>query len=134
MFYGYAFSGLVFFYAYRKIKLWMSLYLIDQESKEMSLWHVFMMSAGASVIAEILSLGFYYPYDLIKTRMQSMHDKYRYRNITDAGIKMMNESTTMQFKNFYKGSFLYSINFVSLIAIELSLYESFLAYLKHISP
>lgn len=130
--YGYLASGFVYFYFYKKIKMWMSVYLVDENSTggERPLWHIFMMSAGASIIAELISLVLYYPYDLIKTRMQSMEEKYRYKNVTDASIKIMNESSQMKVMNFYKGSFLYGIAYVSFIGIEFSLYESLLVYIE----
>jgi Mitochondrial carrier protein len=47
-------------------------------------------------IAEILSLAFYYPFDLMKTRMQVVNKSsiasHRYNGVLDATIKIFNES------------------------------------------
>ena len=39
-------------------------------------------------MAEISSVPFYYPFDLIKVRMQTMSAKYGYKNIIDALFKI----------------------------------------------
>lgn len=49
-----------------------------------------------SGFAEFLSLAFYYPFDLIKTRMQvastSLNSNYnRYNGVLDATLKIINE-------------------------------------------
>ena len=38
-----------------------------------------------------MALVFYYPFDLIKTRMQTSNDTYKYRNVTDAFYKIFKE-------------------------------------------
>lgn len=46
-------------------------------------------------IAEFLSLAFYYPFDLMKTRMQVVNKSsiasHRYNGVLDATIKIFNE-------------------------------------------
>lgn len=49
------------------------------------------MSLVGTALAEIACLPFYYPFDLIKVRMQTMHDKYGYRNFIDGFCKVWNE-------------------------------------------
>lgn len=43
-------------------------------------------------MAEIISLGLYYPFDLIKTRMQTNPTFYNYIGTLDASIKILNEN------------------------------------------
>ena len=40
------------------------------------------------VAGELFALVFYYPFDLIKTRMQTMNDVYKYNNLLDAFLKI----------------------------------------------
>ena len=51
----------------------------------------FISALFGSAFGEICSLPFYYPYDLVKVRMQTMHVTYGYRNFIDAVIKIKNE-------------------------------------------
>jgi hypothetical protein len=46
-----------------------------------------------SGIAEFISLAFYYPFDLIKTRMQTVNtgSQYRYIGTLDATLKIISE-------------------------------------------
>ena len=56
-----------------------------------------------SGFAEFLSLAFYYPFDLIKTRMQvanseALHsingNSHKYNGVLDATLKIINESSS----------------------------------------
>ena len=84
--YGYIFSSIVYFYAYAKIKkyfysgAWPDTIQIDIDNKteieeiveinqNRDLVKHLSYTFVAASIAEALSLLFYYPYDLIKTRM-----------------------------------------------------------------
>lgn len=51
----------------------------------------FLVSLVGTALAEVACLPFYYPYDLIKVRMQTMHEKYGYRNFIDGVCKIWNE-------------------------------------------
>lgn len=46
------------------------------------------ISFSAATIAELIALSFYYPFDLIKTRMQTSNEKYQYRSVIDAFMKI----------------------------------------------
>ena len=84
--YGYIFSSIVYFYAYAKIKkyfysgAWPDTFQIDidnsgdaqeevAKNQNRDLVKHLSYTFVAASIAEALSLLFYYPYDLIKTRM-----------------------------------------------------------------
>lgn len=43
-----------------------------------------LISFFASAASEMLALVLYYPFDLIKTRMQTKQDVYKYNNVFDA--------------------------------------------------
>ena len=60
---------------------------------------VALVSFAGAAIAETASLLFYYPYDLIKTRMQTSNDRYKYRNLVDAFCKIYENE-----KSFLKGA------------------------------
>ena len=47
----------------------------------------------AATLAEIACLGAYYPFDLIKTRMQTSNQTYKYNSVLDAFFKIGKEST-----------------------------------------
>jgi len=91
-----------------------------------------------SGIAEFLSLAFYYPFDLIKTRMQTVNtgSQYRYIGTLDATLKIINEgivnnpeitqktSRWRDFKeqvfgirNLYKGGFVFGLSYVAYTAV-----------------
>lgn len=96
----------------------------------------------ASAYAEIVSLAFYYPFDLVKTRMQTCNDHFRYNGIMDAMLKLYNENPkfnatsktlkermndkVQRFKSFYRGGLYYTIGYTIFIAIEFSLFETIL--------
>ena len=68
--YGYALSSMVYFWIYAKLKdAFRSYHILKDE--EITLWQTMYSSFISSTIAEMLALCFYYPFDLIKTRMQT---------------------------------------------------------------
>ena len=97
----------------------------------------------AASIAEALSLLFYYPYDLIKTRMQTAHGNTGYHNLIDGFIKIYKAnltkhelltSTSMykfrqvftRLRRFYYGMPLFGLLMIAFTALEFSFYEVFL--------
>lgn len=91
-------------------------------------------------MSEMLALTFYYPYDLVKVRMQACNEIYKYQSCLDACIKIMNEENSYKqrtlsdylarIKGFYRGMFLYGLGYVSFIALEFSLFEGILQYIE----
>ena len=94
------------------------------------------------MLAEIGCLAFYYPFDLMKTRMQVNDVNYNYNGTLDAAIKIFNEGLKTenptifqylyQIKRFYKGMFMYTVSYSLFIGIEFSLFEMIFAYLERI--
>ena len=48
----------------------------------------FLVTLDGTAFAEMCALPFYYPYDLVKVRMQTMQAKYGYKNFVDAIMKI----------------------------------------------
>jgi hypothetical protein len=44
--------------------------------------------ACASTVSEVFTLAFYYPYELIKIRLLTQNEKYKYNGVTDAMKKI----------------------------------------------
>lgn len=68
-----------------------------------------MIYAFASITAELLSLVIYYPYEMIKVRFLTCNDKYGYRNVSDAMLKITQEESLI---GLYRGSLAYSLAFL----------------------
>ena len=139
---------MVYFYCYAKLKerfkAWSS-----TEGQSTNLGKTMSLSFLASALAEMLALVFYYPFDLIKTRMQTNHALFQYNNLFDACFRICEEPfsqeetgklstadkgrrarerwTTLQ--RFYKGMSLYGSGYILFMAIEFSVYESLLYYI-----
>ena len=97
--YGYIFSSFLYFIMYAKSKQFLkeNYFQEDESTKaEMTKFekakHVvyvtLVVSFASSAIGELFALGLYYPYDLIKTRMQTHFQHYGYRGTLDAFIKI----------------------------------------------
>ncbi len=106
----------------------------------------FIVSFAASAIGELVALGLYYPYDLIKTRMQTHFSHYGYKGTLDAFIKIYQENpaqTTEKgwrgflmpkyrgLRNLYNGMFLYSLSYTVFVALEFSLFEGILMAIEN---
>ena len=102
-----------------------------------------MACFAASTVAELMALPVYYPFDLIKTRMQTNQVQGMYNNLFDAFVKTYTDSSNLVAKNkfsariwlknqsirlrrFYTGVSIYGTTYVSFIALEFSLYETML--------
>lgn len=48
-----------------------------------------LIYASASTVAEIFSLFIYYPYELVKIRLLTKNDLYRYTSVSDAFYKIL---------------------------------------------
>lgn len=162
--YGYFIASLVYFYSYAMSKSLLNSYLFKQENAASSestadnsiYYKTMAVSFIGSGFAEFLSLAFYYPFDLIKTRMQVasqasiLHPSQRYIGTLDATLKIINEGmskvspsdvekrTRYQnlmdrlrgIKNLYKGGFTFGMSYTAYMAVQFSLFESILLYLE----
>jgi hypothetical protein len=92
-----------------------------------------LINFASSAIAEAFALLIYYPFDLIKTRMQTSYGDptLSYNNIIDALIKIWQEepvkdSFLTKIRRLYCGLGLYGATYIVFIALEFSLYEVFM--------
>ena len=125
---------MVYFYSYAIIKQ-----QLNNSSDNKSFSRTLFTAFFASALSESLALWLYYPFDLIKTRMQTSIEVYKYSNLLDALIKIYTEPRQkheenlklVRMRRFYSGMSLYGITFTTFIAIEFSLYESLLQYIEN---
>lgn len=126
--YGATISSFIYFVLYKNFKESIKYRMDKHGIDKTNLSSVFLMSAGASTFANFFAVSVYYPYDLIKTRMQIVGE-YKYKNIVDAIFKIHNEDTsTYRLQNFFKGYGLYSVLFISFVTLEFSIYETIMMY------
>lgn len=76
-FYGSILCGITYFYLYKSIKL----QFYNVFGKEINPLFVFL---GASILAECLTIGVHFPFDLIKCRLQSKNYVFKYKNLPHA--------------------------------------------------
>jgi len=145
--YGYFIASLVYFYVYAHSKNILSGLVVSTE--ESQVWKQMAVSFVGSGFAEFLSLAFYYPFDLIKTRMQvSQLGNHHYNGVLDATLKIMNENERRQnaagldklkerlsgIRNLYRGGLVFGLSYVAYTAVQFSLFESILLYLEGPTP
>mmetsp|Transcript_4414 Transcript_4414/g.2906 ORF Transcript_4414/g.2906 Transcript_4414/m.2906 type:complete len:171 (-) Transcript_4414:498-1010(-) len=134
--YGYALSSMAYFYCYAKVKE--LLRVIFHQEDGMGFLVTFLTAIIAAAGSEIVALPLYYPFDLIKTRMQTSNHLYKYNNLLDAFFKIYQDKLPVRkafnFSNasrlmfrlsrYYSGMWYYGLTMVSFVAIEFALYES----------
>ena len=124
-FYGSIFSGFVYFFLYKKIKL--SLY--DYFEGNISPVIVFLV---ASMIAEIFTIVVHFPYDLVKCRLQSKNNIFKYKNLPHAFKQEIGQNGIA---GLYNGSFPFFITYTSFVVLQFPIYENFmLFYKKRMTP
>ncbi|CAI2373245.1 unnamed protein product [Moneuplotes crassus] len=128
--YGMALSSFIYFILYKKLKDFTKVKMDKYNIDKTSLSSVFIMSAGASTLANLCAISIYYPYDLVKTRMQ-IKGKYNYKNVVDAFLKIRKEKTSQyRAQNFFRGLGFYSLTFIGFTTLEFSVYETIMMYLS----
>ena len=80
MFYGSVICGFIYFSGYKFLKN----YLKERFGETHNVAALFFL---ASFVAEFFTLLIYYPYDLIKCRLQSKNFHFKYRNLPHAFMK-----------------------------------------------
>jgi hypothetical protein len=131
---GYIYSSMVYFYSLAKFKEMAPTSNTNADDSShgfASMLKTFLVTFVASASAEFLSLWFYYPFDLIKVRMQTSNDVYKYTNLVDAFVKIYQRPLTAselglflpRFRRFYSGMSYYGAAFIMFIAVEFSLYD-----------
>lgn len=81
----------------------------------------------ASFIAEMLTLVVLYPYDTLKTRLQTTNYKYNYKNLLHAFTKEISENGVL---SLYRGGLPFLLMYTSVISIQFTTYETLIKYFK----
>lgn len=93
---GSSYAGFVYFYFYKRIKDTLKKIL----EKEPNL--MFLAYSFSSVVSEIIVYSFYYPFDLIKTRI--LCGQYEYKNFFDGVVQIWDKNNIkLSLKNLYSG-------------------------------
>lgn len=75
-FYGSLFYGYVYFYLYNNFKKILRPFYNGKPTPSMYM--------GAAAMTEMMALSVYFPFELIKIRMQTCHERYNYKSVWDA--------------------------------------------------
>lgn len=121
MYYGSIICGFIYFSSYKFLKN----YLKDYFDKDSIAAMVFV----ASFIAEFFTLIVYYPYDLIKCRLQSKNYHFKYRNIPHAFRKEIKRGSIL---SLYEGCLPFLINHCLLVSIQFTIYEHVMQLYKRL--
>ena len=122
MFYGSVFCGFIYFSLYKVFKVEFKKYFGDS----LSFGQVVFL---ASWTAELFTLLVYYPYDLIKCRLQSKNYHFKYRNLPHAFRKEITEGSIF---SLYRGALPFVITYCMCVSIQFTIYESVMKYFKQL--
>lgn len=82
-FYSSILYGYMYFYLYKGLKVYMKDKLHPHSTSMMA-----CIYASASTIAEVFALIVYYPFELIKVRLLTRNDHFKYSSVSDAFFKI----------------------------------------------
>lgn len=85
---------------------------------------IFLMAAFS---AETLTLLMYYPYDLIKSRLQTSNRVFQYKSLLHAFQKEIKENGIL---SLYKGGSPFLIMFATTISLQFTVYETYIKNIK----
>lgn len=119
-FYGSIVWGFMYFSLYKMLKSFLHREL-DQKV------HSSVIYLLASFIAESITILVYYPYDLIKSRLQTSNRRYGYRSLIHAFQK---EITENGIRSLYKGSSPFLLMYSTMISVQFMVYESYIKFIK----
>lgn len=106
-FYGSLMYGYIYFYIYKGLKVYMKESLGGPSSASMKA----AIYASASTIAECIALSIYYPFELIKVRLLTKNDYYKYHSVSDAFRKIINNDK-LGVLGLYRGIFAFFLTFM----------------------
>ena len=122
-FYGAVMSGFSYFFLYKLFK--------QKISQQFEQWKmdvdVGIIALMASFTAEIFTLMVQYPFDLVKCRLQSSNNVFKYKNLKHA---FESEIRTNGLPSLYIGITPFLITYCSFIAMQFSIYEKIIDYKK----
>jgi Mitochondrial carrier protein len=68
-----------------------------------------LIYASSSTIAEIISLFIYYPWELVKIRLLTKNDLYKYESVSDAFVKILRKDGAT---GLYRGVYYFFLAFM----------------------
>ena len=114
-------TGFLYFALYKQFKHTFHDYMGDKYDTT----YIFLL---ASFTAELLTLGVQYPYDLIKCRLQSVNDKFQYKNLRHA---FETEARNNGFFSLYRGVFPFLTTYCAFVTLQFTVYEKMIEHYKH---
>lgn len=119
-FYGSIVCGFLYFSLYKLFKT----YLFKLNDGKV---HSSLIFLTASFVAETFTLLLYYPYDLIKSRLQTSNRVYQYKSLLHAFQKEITENGLF---SLYRGGAPFLIMFATTISLQFTVYESYIKFIK----
>lgn len=106
-FYGSMMYGAIYFYIYKGLKVHLKKSLDSPSSAGMKA----AIYASASTIAECVALTIYYPFELIKVRLLTKNEHYRYNSVSHAFLKI-SKTEKKGVLGLYRGVFAFFFTFM----------------------
>lgn len=75
------------------------------------------------MLSEVIALTVYYPFELIKVRLLTKNDVYKYDSISDAAIKILRKDKV---SGLYWGVTPFFFTFMGQYTLQMTLYELFI--------
>jgi hypothetical protein len=122
-FYGSIFCGFIYFSLYKIFK---------QVFREMfgDRYNIAWSYFAASFVAELFTLLVYYPYDLVKCRLQSKNYEFKYQNIPHAFKKEISDAKSIM--PLYRGALPFLMTYCIFISIQFTIYEYIMRHFKEV--
>lgn len=114
-FYGTILYGYLYFFIYKSTKLYMKDKLHPDSASSLA-----MIYASASAIGQMMALMVYYPYELVKIRILTKSEVYKYEGVWDAFKKIYRKDSA---KGLYRGSVPFFLTQLSVYTVQLPTYE-----------
>ena len=109
-------GGFVYFYLYKKVKL----FLFQQFGDKANPTAIYL---SASIAADLITIMCYFPFDLIKCRLQSKNHVFRYASLPHAFFDELGRNGPI---GLYKGSLPFFVTMMTFDAIQITMYESYM--------
>jgi len=120
-FYGSVACGFIYFGLYKYFKTKIRDFLGPEYNMA---WTFFI----ASFISEFFTLLVYYPFDLIKCRLQSKNYVFKYKNLPHAFRKEIRENSVF---GLYRGALPFLVTYCITVSIQFTIYEYAMLYYKN---
>ena len=119
-FYGSILCGFMYFTLYKKLKHFFK----ELFGEKVNIGFVFF---SAAFISEFVTLGFYYPFDLIKSRLQTRNYHFKYKNLPHAFRKEISKNGVL---SLYRGALPFLATYTCTVSIQFTVYELLIAFFK----